>query len=63
MKELKSIKKLLALLALKSGATPENVHEATGMGAGNIRAMFPEKKRGKKAGLAEEAVSLVESGS
>jgi hypothetical protein len=53
LKELRSIKKLLALIALKSGASAENVHEATGMGAGNVRAMFPEKKR-KKAGSTEE---------
>jgi hypothetical protein len=44
LKELKSIKKLLVLIALRSGASPENIDEATGMGAGNIRAMFPEKK-------------------
>jgi len=62
LKELKSIKKLLALIALKSGASPENIHEASGMGAGNIRAMFPEKKR-KKEGSAEEAVVPPESGS
>jgi hypothetical protein len=60
LKELKSIKKLLALIALKSGATPENVHEATGMGAGNIRAMFPEKRR-KKAGSPENLVAPTES--
>ncbi len=55
LKELRSIRKLLesmrktmALIALRSGASPENVDEATGMGAGNIRAMFPEKKREKK---------------
>ncbi len=48
LKELKSIKKLLAFIALRSGASPENIDEATGMGAGNIRAMFPEKKREKK---------------
>ncbi len=55
LKELKSIKKLLALIALRSGASPENIHEATGMGAGNIRAMFPEKKREKKTSGTEPA--------
>jgi hypothetical protein len=48
LKELRSIKKLLVLIALRSGASPESIDEATGMGAGNIRAMFPEKKREKK---------------
>ncbi len=47
------MKKLLALIALKVGASPENVDEATGMGASNIRAMFPEKKR-KKAGSTKD---------
>ena len=46
--ELKSIRNLLILLLLKSGATSEEINLATGMGAGNIRAMFPRvKKRGK----------------
>ena len=49
LKELKAIKKLLALIALRSGwATSEDVDAATGMGAGNIRAMFPAKKRERK---------------
>jgi hypothetical protein len=55
LKELRSIKKLLALIALRSGASPENIHEASGMGAGNIRAMFPEKKREKKTDGTEPA--------
>lgn len=45
---MKSIKKLLVLIALRGGASADNVDEATGMGAGNIRAMFPIKKREKK---------------
>ncbi|HZY94259.1 MAG TPA: hypothetical protein VFE98_05270 [Candidatus Bathyarchaeia archaeon] len=48
MKELKSIKKLLVLIALRGGASADNVDEATGMGPSNIRAMFPVKKREKK---------------
>jgi len=62
LKELKSIKKLLALLAIKSGASPENVDEATGMGASNIRAMFPEKRR-KKAGTTEDMAAPIEPSS
>lgn len=45
--ELKKIRNLLVLLALKSGATSDEIDYATGMGAGNVRAMFPVK-RGKK---------------
>ena len=52
---MKSIKKLLILIALRSGASADNVDEATGMGAGNIRAMFPVKKREKKTGGTEPA--------
>jgi hypothetical protein len=55
LKELKSIKKLLVLMALRSGASSEDVDAATGMGAGNIRAMFPGKKRDKKDNTAEPA--------
>ncbi len=40
-KELQAIKKLLVLLSLKMGATSEDVDNATGMGASNVRAMFP----------------------
>jgi hypothetical protein len=46
-KEARQIRNLLILLALKSGATSDEVDYATGMGAANIRAMFPVK-RGKK---------------
>lgn len=45
LKELVSIKKLLILLCLKMGATSEDVDKATGMGASNIRAMFPGVKK------------------
>jgi hypothetical protein len=47
LKELKRIRNLLVLIALKSGASSEEVNYATGMGAANIRAMFPVK-RGKR---------------
>lgn len=43
--ELKSIKKLLILIALKSDTTSDEIDKATGMGASNIRALFPRKKR------------------
>lgn len=46
-RELKTIKKLLMLGLLRSGATSEELDQATGMGAGNIRAMFPKRKRPK----------------
>lgn len=46
-KELKRIRNLLILLALKSGASSDEVDYATGMGAANIRTMFPVK-RGKR---------------
>ena len=47
VKELKRIRNLLILIALKSDASSDEVNYATGMGAPNIRAMFPIK-RGKK---------------
>ncbi|MFI5449449.1 MAG: hypothetical protein ACHQ03_06775 [Candidatus Bathyarchaeia archaeon] len=47
-KELVSIKKLLILLCLKMGATSEEVDTATGMGAGNIRALFSGVKKNKR---------------
>jgi hypothetical protein len=46
-KEVLQIRNLLILLTLESGATSEEVGYATGMGAANIRGMFPIK-RGKK---------------
>ena len=46
--ELRSIRNLLILQLLKSGATSEEIDLATGMGASNIRRMFPKvKKRGE----------------
>lgn len=49
MKELKRIRNLLMLIALKSGATSEEADYATGMGAANIRAMFPVKRGRRKS--------------
>lgn len=51
-KELRQIRNLLILVALKSGATSEEVDYATGMGAANVRSMFPVKRgrRGAKKG-------------
>ena len=43
-KELRQIKNLLILAALKSGATSDEVDYATGMGASNIRRLFPVKR-------------------
>jgi hypothetical protein len=49
LKELRQIKNLLILSLLKAGATSEEVNFATGMGAANIRGMFPVKRGRKKA--------------
>lgn len=46
-KELRQIRNLLILLALKAGATHDEVNYATGMGPSNISAMFPVKRRKK----------------
>jgi hypothetical protein len=48
-KELRQIRNLLILVALKSGATSDEVNYATGMGSANIRNMFPVK-RGRRKG-------------
>lgn len=48
LKELKQIKNLLILSLLKTGGTSEEVNYATGMGAGNIRRMFPVKRSTRK---------------
>jgi len=48
LRELKQIKNLLILSLLKAGATSDEVNLATGMGAANIRAMFPVKRGRKK---------------
>lgn len=51
IKELQSIRNLLILQLLKSGASSEEVNLATGMGAGNIRRIFPNVK---KKGIPED---------
>jgi hypothetical protein len=48
-KELRQIRNLLILVALKSGASSDEVHYATGMGAANIRGMFPVKQGRRKS--------------
>ncbi|MBZ5672020.1 MAG: hypothetical protein LAO04_20140 [Acidobacteriia bacterium] len=48
-KEIRQIRNLLILLALKAGATSHEVDYATGMGAPNIRAMFPIKGKKRRA--------------
>ena len=50
LRELKNIKNLLMLSALRAGATSDEVNYATGMGAANIRAMFPVKRGRKNKG-------------
>ncbi len=45
LKELQSIRNLLILQLLKDGATSEEVNLATGMGAANIRRIFPNVKK------------------
>jgi len=46
VEELASIRKLLILLLLKTGASSGEVDMATGMGAGNIRKLFPGVEKG-----------------
>ncbi len=56
LKELKQIKNLMILWLLRTGATSRQVDYATGMGEGNIRAMFPVKRgRNKAKGSPEES--------
>ena len=47
-KDLRQIRNLLILVALKLGATTGEVDYATGMGADNVSRMFPVK-RGRRA--------------
>ncbi len=49
MKELRQIRNLLILIALKSGSTTDDVGTITGIGATNISALFPQRKRAKNA--------------
>ena len=50
-KEIRQIRNLLILIRLKSGATSDEEHYATGMGAANIRRLIPANRgrRGKRA--------------
>jgi hypothetical protein len=50
LKELRNIKNLLMLSALRAGATSDEVNYATDMGAANTRAMFPVKRGRKNKG-------------
>ena len=47
-KDLRQIRNLLILIAMKAGATSDEVDFATGMGAANVRAMFPVKRGRRK---------------
>lgn len=55
LKELQSIRNLLILQLLKSGASSEEINLATGMGASNVREMFPNVR--KPAGLEKKVRS------
>lgn len=50
LKELQSIKKLLVLLAIKSGATSEEIGQAIEVDSSTIRKMFPMKRTKKSKG-------------
>jgi hypothetical protein len=47
MKELRQIRNLLILIALKSGASTADAGTITGIGATNISALFPQRVHGK----------------
>ncbi len=47
-RDLRQIRNLLILVALKSGATTTDVDYATGMGRENISRMFPVKRGRRK---------------
>jgi NADH/NAD ratio-sensing transcriptional regulator Rex len=49
-KELQSIRKLLVLIAIKSGATSEEIGQAIGVDSSTVRKMFPMKKIKKSKG-------------
>ncbi len=49
LKELQAVRNLLILQLLKSGVSSEEINLATGMGAANIRRMFPNVKRKVKS--------------
>jgi len=47
LQELESIKKLLILISIKSGANSEEIGHAVGIDSSNIRRMFPIRKTKK----------------
>ena len=47
LKELRQIRNLLILIALKSGASTEDAGKITGIGASNVSAMFPQRSKKK----------------
>ena len=47
MKELRQIRNLLILIALRSESTTEEVGKVTGIGATNISALIPKRSRRK----------------
>lgn len=49
-KELQSIRKLLILLLIKSGATSEEIGHALGIDSSVVRKMFPMRKTKKSKG-------------
>lgn len=57
LKELKHIKNLMILSLLKAGATSDEVNYATGMGASNIRRLFPVKRGRKRNKASQEQVA------
>lgn len=47
-KELRQIRNLLILSLLRAGVGSDDIDHATGMGASNIRGLFPVRKMRKK---------------
>lgn len=47
LRELQSIKKLLVLLSIKSGATSEEIGQALGVDSSTVRKMFSMRKTKK----------------
>lgn len=54
-KELRQIRNLLILIALKSGASTTDVGKITGIGQSNISALFPQRghKKGRRSVVKE----------
>lgn len=49
MKELRQIRNLLILIALRSDATTEDIGRVTGIGATNVSALIPQRPRKKRS--------------